>query len=107
MLDIVLAHAAKAGASRVVRIYLVVGDLAGVVGDSVQFYFDFVSRDTPAAGAELVFTRVAARLRCKACGTEYEGEAVSRPTWACPACGAIQPEAIGGREFLVESIEVE
>ena len=111
VLQIALEHAAQAGAQRIERIHIRVGDLAGIVGDSVQFYFDFVSRGTAAERAELVLERVPARFRCRACGAEYEplSEEAGRPglSWTCPACGELQPEVIGGRELLVESIEVE
>jgi hydrogenase nickel incorporation protein HypA/HybF len=110
MLEVALRHAQQAGAQRIVRINLVVGDLSGIVGESVQFYFDIISRGTLAEGAELVFRRVPAGFRCRACGAEYEPHAPGAApdmTWACPACGQLQPEVVGGREFLVESIEVE
>ena len=111
ILQVVLEHARQAGGGHVQRITLVVGDLAGVVGDSVQFYFDFLSQETPAAGAELVFRREPARFRCQACEHEYTpaGAAGAPPglPWACPQCGEMRPEVIGGRELLVESIEVE
>ena len=111
VLQIALERAAQAGAQRIARITIRVGDLAGIVGDSVQFYFDFVSRGTAAEGAELVLERVPARLRCRACGAEYEPEPQESswpgPSWTCPACGELQPEVIGGREMLVQSIEVE
>jgi len=104
ILDIALAHAERAGARRVRRINLAVGALSGIVGESVQFYFDFVGRDTPAEGAELVFRHIPARFRCKACGGEYEPDGSD---WTCPLCQELWPEAVGGRELLVESIEVE
>jgi len=111
MLQIALDHTQKAEAKRILRIYLRVGDLSSIVGESVQFYFDFISRGTPAEGAQLVFQRVPARFRCQACGTEYEPQAgdetLPGSTWACPSCGEVRPEVIGGRELLVESIEVE
>lgn len=104
ILDIALAHARRAGANRILRIHLTVGELSGIVSDSVQFYFDFVSRDTPADGAELTFRRVPALFRCKACQAEYEPDGAR---WACPECGEVQPEVVGGRELSVHSIEVE
>jgi hydrogenase nickel incorporation protein HypA/HybF len=109
ILQVVLEHAQKAGAGRVQRIHLVVGDLAGVVGESIQFYFDFISRETLAQGAELVLRRDPARFRCPACGHEYEGESAASPglLWACPQCGEMRPEVIGGRLLQVESIEVD
>ncbi|MCX7681361.1 MAG: hydrogenase maturation nickel metallochaperone HypA [Anaerolineae bacterium] len=104
ILDIALAHARQAGATRVLRINLVIGELSGLVGEYLQFYFDFLSRETLAEGAELTFQNVPARLRCLHCGTEYEPESAD---WTCPQCGALQPAIVGGRELLVESIEVE
>jgi len=104
ILDIALAHAQGAGASRILKVNLVIGELSGLVGEYIQFYFDFVSKGTPAEGAELTFRRVPARFRCLDCGTEYEPNGAD---WTCPQCGALRPMAVGGRELLVESIEVE
>jgi hydrogenase nickel incorporation protein HypA/HybF len=104
VLDIALAHAQRAGASRIVRVHLAVGALSGIVDESVQFYFDFVSRDTLAEGAKLVFRKVPAQFRCQSCGAEYEPDGSD---WTCPLCGELRPKAVGGRELLVESIEVE
>ncbi len=111
ILQVVLEHTEQAGGGQVKRIELVVSDLAGLVGESLQFYFDILSRDTPAAGAELVFRREPARFRCQACGHEYtpagaEGAPPGLP-WACPQCGEMRPEVVGGQELLVESIDVE
>jgi len=104
LLAIVLEHAERAGARRVTRIDLRIGALTGIVDESVQFYFDFVSRDTPAAGARLAFTHIPARLRCRSCGVEFEPE---DRDWLCPGCGATGGDVVAGRELTIESIEVE
>jgi len=104
VLKIALKHAEQAGARRIERINLAIGALSGIVDESVQFYFDFISKDTIAEGAELCFRRVPARFCCMLCGAEYEPRGED---WTCPECEGRQPQAIGGREFLVESIEVE
>jgi len=104
ILDIAVEHAQKAGAKKIHRIHLVIGGLSGVVSESVQFYFDFVSKETLAEGAKLVFERVPARLRCRSCGEEFEFQG---ETWTCPSCRAAGPDIISGREFYMESIEVE
>ncbi len=104
ILDIVCRHASEAGAQRVIRIHLVIGDLASIVDDSVQFYFDFMSEETCARGAELVFARIPTRLECRACGhawTPASGD------WACPNCAAMAARVVAGNEFYVDSIEVE
>jgi hydrogenase nickel incorporation protein HypA/HybF len=105
ILDIVLRHAQQAGASRIMGINLVIGELAGFVDDSIQFYFDFLSRDTVAQGAQLNFERLAARVRCHACGAEYAPP--NSRLWSCPECDALGGEIIAGREFSVASIEID
>lgn len=104
ILDIALAHAREAGASRILKVNLVIGELSGLVGEYIQFYFDFVSKGTLAEGAELTFRHVPAQFRCLECGAEYEPDG---DDWTCPVCGALRPIAVGGKELLVESIEVE
>lgn len=104
LLAIVLEHAEKAGARRVAGVNLRVGELSGMVDESVQFYFDLISRGTPAAGARLSFARVAARFRCRACGVEFQPD---ERNWLCPACGATGGQLIAGQEMTIESIEVE
>jgi hydrogenase nickel incorporation protein HypA/HybF len=103
ILDIAVRHAQQARASRIVQINLVVGELSGIVDDSVQFYFDFLSKDTIAAGATLVFERRPALYRCRACGTSYHPEGLD---WSCPGCGTLGFDVLSGREFRIESIEV-
>jgi len=104
ILDIVSEHARRAGARRVLAIQLVVGELTGFVDDSIQFYMDMLSPDTLAAGARLAIRRVPAQVRCRACGQEFGPQELN---WACPHCAAVGGEIVSGREFQVESIEVE
>lgn len=103
ILDIVLQHARQAGAVGILRINLVIGEMAGVVDDSVQFYFDFLSKDTMAEGATLVFDRRPAVYRCRDCGATFHPEGFE---WSCPACGELGFEVVSGREFQIASIEI-
>ncbi len=104
ILAIVSRHATRANAQRVTRIYLVIGELSSIVDDSVQFYFDFLARDTVAAGAELVFQRLPVTLQCGDCEHRWQPTSAD---WTCPACGAARASVVAGREFYVDSIEVE
>ena len=104
MLEIVLRHAQQAGAQRITHIHLVIGDLTSIVDDSVQFYFDFISQDTIAEGAQLVFQRTPAIFRCRDCGNTFTPNGRD---FACPHCGEMSVDVVAGNEFRVESIEVE
>jgi len=105
ILEIVLRHAKAANARRVLSVTLVIGELTGFVDDSIQFYFDFMSKDTPAQDAQLIFERIQPRARCQECGIEYTPP--NSRLWTCPECSALGGEVIAGREFSVASIEIE
>lgn len=104
ILDIVCRHAREARATHVLSIHLVVGELSSIVDDSVQFYFDFLSRDTLAEGAGLAFERLPVGLKCGACGHTWQPDGGD---WTCSSCGAARAHVVAGREFYVDSIEVE
>ena len=101
---IVLEHAREAKAERVLKINLVVGELSSFVGESIQFYFDMLSKGSEAENATLSVSRVAARARCQTCKKEFSPGGMN---WVCPACGGPIEEILQGREFYIESIEVE
>ncbi len=102
ILKLALSHADAAGADRVTDLYLVVGDFSSVVDDSVQFYWDFVSEGTAAAGATLHFRRVPATLRCRDCDHPF----TPQDELACPRCQGLRIEVLTGEEFHLEAIDV-
>jgi len=104
MLNLVLGQAEQAKAKRVGKINLVIGEMTGVVGDCVRFYFDLLSKGTPADGATLSFKAVPTQARCRGCGKLFE---VREFDWTCPRCNGNNIEIVAGKELFVESIEVE
>jgi len=104
IISIALSKAGEAQAKKVLKINLVVGELAGFVPDCIQFYFDTLSKDTVAQGAALHFETMQAELRCRNCSTVFR----PRDTlWSCPKCGSQSVEISKGRELYIESLEVE
>lgn len=104
ILNLAAQYAQQANATRVTELHLVIGQLSSIVDDSIQFYWDVISKDTICAGATLCFERVEAQLQCKECGTKYT---LSRELEACPACHSIHLTVLSGEEFRLESIEIE
>ena len=106
ILDIVLEYAGKAGAKKVSKINLNVGDLSDLIPEWMQRYFEFVSKDTIAEKALLEINRIPAVIRCRQCDHEFT---LNRENWqfSCAKCQSSDIELVSGREFTVESIEVE
>jgi hydrogenase nickel incorporation protein HypA/HybF len=104
LLNLTLEHAARAQASRVTRLNLVIGELSSVVDESIQFYWEIMAKDSIAAQAELHFERVPGRLYCLACQAEF---AFSAFEGQCPQCGGAQVKVVDGDQFRLDSIEIE
>ena len=104
ILSIALEKAREAEAKRISRINVVIGELSGIVDDCVEFYWDFLGKDTIAAGAVLSFQHPPTQLRCRKCSTVFTPDDL---TWTCPDCSELSVEIISGRECYLESIEVE
>ncbi|MGC8970784.1 MAG: hydrogenase maturation nickel metallochaperone HypA [bacterium] len=88
---------------KVKTIELVIGDLSSFIDESIQFYFELLTRSTPLEGTKLLFRRIPVKLRCYNCQKEF----IPDETYLCPYCKKIGGDVIEGREFYIESIEVE
>lgn len=104
ILNIAVDEAKKHGARKVLSIKLKVGEFSGVVPQLIQEYYNIVSRDTVADGAELIIENVPVTIKCNDCGNEG---VIDRTKIKCPQCGSINIRIVTGREFYVDSMEVE
>jgi hydrogenase nickel incorporation protein HypA/HybF len=104
LLNIITDQVAGTGVRKVCGVNLVIGDLASIVDDSLQFYFDILSTGTVAENARLTFSRVPPEFRCRGCGSGFRRQGYG---YRCPACGGNDVDITGGQEFFIESIEVE
>ncbi|HSN95340.1 MAG TPA: hydrogenase maturation nickel metallochaperone HypA [Anaerolineaceae bacterium] len=103
ILKIALEEAEKYQANRVSDIFMTIGRLSSIVDDSVQFYWDHISKDTLCEGAKLHFNRPPAIFKCNKCGQEYE---IWDDLLPCPACGSFDLEILSGNEMQVDHIEI-
>jgi hydrogenase nickel incorporation protein HypA/HybF len=104
LLEIALRHAEPAGAKRITGLHIVIGQLASIVDDSVQFYWEFVARNTLAEGAQLHFRRIPVELLCQDCGLTYTP---GKSDFTCPTCSSEHFKVTAGEEFFLESMDIE
>jgi hydrogenase nickel incorporation protein HypA/HybF len=102
-LEMAFAHVKRAGASRIHRLHLRVGELSGVAPEALQMAFAAATRGTLAEGANLIVERIAVVCRCEHCGQEFRPEDV---IYLCSHCGAISSSVQLGRELELASLEV-
>ncbi len=104
LLAIVAQSAEENQAQKVTDITLSIGALSSIVDDSVQFYWNHISKGTIAEEATLHFNRIPATLLCLDCSMEFTLEDELTP---CPNCDSINLNIIAGEEFQVDYIEIQ
>jgi hydrogenase nickel incorporation protein HypA/HybF len=104
LLDVVMEKAKEANANKILRIYVVAGELSGVLQDAVDFYFGFLSRGTIADGASIFFSVPPTQVRCRNCSTVFSPQNLNL---TCPNCRERKIEILSGRELYIDSVEVE
>jgi hydrogenase nickel incorporation protein HypA/HybF len=97
--------AERIGAGRVVGVRIVVGALSGVSGDALLFSYDVATEGTSLAGSRLEIRTVPVVIHCTTCDRDVELPDVQR--FLCPTCGTPSADVRGGRELVIESLEVD
>ena len=104
ILNIALTEASKHRASKVVIIRIKSGVLAGVLPSLVKEYFSIASAGTVAEAAQLIIESVPAVISCLDCGSRNTTESI---IFNCPSCKSSRIRLLDGREFYVDSLEIE
>jgi hydrogenase nickel incorporation protein HypA/HybF len=102
--DIVQNTASANGGGKVLTVGVRIGELSGVVADSLTFCFSAITAGTPLEGATLRVERIPVRARCRTCHNLCTIEDL---VFRCLSCGSGDLEIIAGRELQVSDIEVE
>ncbi len=92
------------GPGRVASVRVRIGEMAGVVADSLTFCFGAITAGTSLEGARLEIDRRPLKGKCRACGRESPLEL---PLFLCPICGSRDIEVISGRELEVAEIIID
>ena len=113
MLSMALDHA---NGRRVTDVYLQVGKMSAIVPDTVEVFFEYLSKGTLAEGAELHFEIVPMEMTCQDCGQQIDlSEWIeSRPQTIMQrafergcVCGSKNLRVSQGVSFGLSSINVE
>ena len=104
LIDLVGEQAAEKGASRVTRIHVRLGVLAGIMR-SLDTWYSTAIRGTICENAVLELEEVPLTVRCPTC------DEVKAPpglyNFRCPDCGTATHEVVTGREMQLVSVELD
>lgn len=103
IVEIAHEQVSLAGASRVDRIELDIGQLAGVEWSALDFAWDAAVKHTVLERAERVIRRIPGRAQCLECGRTFEVNALYD---ACPVCHTYWNKILSGQELKVCALTV-
>jgi len=95
-LELAGEHLLKAGCTEIHCIRLRVGLLSGVVPEALEFAFEVLKADFPAANATLEIERTPGLFSCGACGVEAWLDSMQ---FECAGCGGLLMLREGGADL--------
>jgi hydrogenase nickel incorporation protein HypA/HybF len=103
VLNIALDHAQRQGATKIHRLKLNVGELSGIMPESLEFAFSIVSSGTIAQEARLEINSIPVVCSCPMCNLNFQPIDL---LYECPQCHQISTTFVQGRELEIECLEV-
>jgi hydrogenase nickel incorporation protein HypA/HybF len=88
---------------RIRTINVDVGEMSGVVPDSLSFCYEAVAEEMSLPSKALRIRRVPFRCSCRACGGDFSNDS---GIVICPACGSTDVDVHSGRELRVTTIDI-
>lgn len=96
--------AREANARSISRIEIVVGELAGVSMEALEFSLSVATHETMAQSAKLNMEVISGSARCNGCGQTFHLPQL----WAvCPHCNDFSYEILTGKELKIKTIDIE
>ena len=103
ILDIVHQYVPEDQERSVIAVKVRLGEMAGVVADSLEFCFSALTHDTSLKSARLEILRVPLQGQCGDCTNIFHIEGAA---FLCPACGGPNIHLLSGRELDIAEIEM-
>lgn len=104
IVEIALRTAQGQNAKKIHLVTLEVGSLAGVVPEALQFCYEACCKETLLEGSRLLIEAVAARARCRDCGSEYP---LTDLLGCCPECDSAASDLLCGEEMRIKEMEID
>ena len=87
-----------------VKVNVTLGPLAGVCADSLSFCFDLIAPQFGFTKAVLEINKIDAEMKCLNCDNKYNTRDMYE---SCPHCDSFERIVLTGKEFTIDSLELE
>ena len=104
IVDIVCQKANEEKAFKVNSVDLEIGELSGIMIDSLEFCFEAACKNTIVNNAALNINKIEAVAYCKSCKKDFRIESDFSP---CPTCNDFNFELKTGKEFSIKSFNID
>ena len=105
ILATVLQSAEKHEVTKIIRIHLEIGELNDMKDQWIQHYFDYLSKDTIAEGAEIKIQRKPVEFLCHECTKTFAVNLSTASSVRCPQCKGANCSLSAGSEFSIKEME--
>ena len=103
ILEIIKENVNSEDTGKVRKILLEIGDMSGIVSDSLNFCFDAVKLESPFENSTLEIINIPFVLFCRNCNQNTTNNYGLR---LCEKCGGFDTEIISGTEMKIKEIEL-
>ncbi|MEE8437646.1 MAG: hydrogenase maturation nickel metallochaperone HypA [Candidatus Neomarinimicrobiota bacterium] len=104
IVDIACRTAKQNGAESIRSIEVEIGQLAGVLTDSLCFCFEAARANTFARDSKLDIITVKGRGHCRTCDHAFETNSFFK---LCPICSGLAVDIVAGKELKIKAINVD
>ena len=104
LLKICLEEGEKHKIKKIRKINIKVGELTDLLPACIEYYFNIVSKDTIAENTKINVEKIPVVIKCNECG--YSG-VLGKNNYVCPKCKGIVYEITKGKEFYLDTMEVD
>jgi hydrogenase nickel incorporation protein HypA/HybF len=104
ILEIVRQNLPLENGGNIKSVRLRIGEMAGVVPESLEFCFEALAQGTSIEGAAFIMEKIPLIVRCATCGKESR---IEQTFFVCPLCNSRDLSIVSGRELEVSEIEIE
>lgn len=103
ILQLACQEVEKNHGSHIESIHIDVGELAGVLIESLSFCFDTAKKETLAEHAKLNISIIPGKAQCSNCHAHFNAHSFIS---LCPQCESYSMDIIQGKELQIKSIQI-